>query len=164
MRNISGKKKGNIGCPLGNQTPNSGCPEPFSGCPGRPDTRFVKPCTLSDRSQMIGLTGSQVLGAESEGTRYSPGITHMEEVPLPSILSTPMSVSRIYLTINKARSATRGLKLSTPMSVSRISLTTQARSATRGLRTSTIFRQKFPPTPRKHWFMAQGPLIQQACV
>ena len=36
--------KENLGCPLGNHTPNSGCPEPFSGCPGRPDTQFVKPC------------------------------------------------------------------------------------------------------------------------
>ena len=40
----------NLGCPLGNQTPNSGCPEPFSGCPGSPDTRYVGPCRNVSKS------------------------------------------------------------------------------------------------------------------
>ena len=33
----------NPGCLPGNQPPNSGCPERFSGCLGHPDTRFVEP-------------------------------------------------------------------------------------------------------------------------
>ena len=40
------KTVGNLGCPLGNQTPKPGCPELFSGCPGRLDTRFVEPCII----------------------------------------------------------------------------------------------------------------------
>ena len=37
------KLAGNLGCPLGNQTIKSGGPASFYGCPGRPDTRFVRP-------------------------------------------------------------------------------------------------------------------------
>ena len=33
----------NPGCPPGNLSSVSGCPDMFSGCPGRPDTRFVGP-------------------------------------------------------------------------------------------------------------------------
>ena len=46
VRNIPEKLAEKLGCPLGNQTIKSGCPAPFYGCPGRPDTRFVKPCLL----------------------------------------------------------------------------------------------------------------------
>ena len=47
MLEIFQKLAENLGCPLGNQTNKSGCPAPFYGCPGRPDTRFVKPCQVS---------------------------------------------------------------------------------------------------------------------
>ena len=35
---------------------NLGCPEPFSGCPGRPDTRYVGPCRNVSKSMNTALS------------------------------------------------------------------------------------------------------------
>ena len=56
------KLAGNLGCPLGNQTIKSGCPASFYGCPGRPDTRFVKPWLLVQRGTYVSYVHIVSLG------------------------------------------------------------------------------------------------------